>query len=116
VYHFRTFISQTIIPPSGGQGVTWYVRDAQGNLLSTYIANGTSTDLADLTLNLSEQYMYGSSRLGLFSSGINGQSVDGGPDAMEGYRRFSYNRGFKQYELTNHLGNVLATISDRKLA
>ncbi|RYY48371.1 MAG: hypothetical protein EOO06_10375 [Chitinophagaceae bacterium] len=26
---------------------------------------------------------------------------------------FSFVRGWKQYELSNHLGNVLATVSDR---
>jgi len=30
------------------------------------------------------------------------------------YHNKLYERGDKQYELTNHLGNVLATISDRK--
>jgi RHS repeat-associated protein len=45
------------------------------------------------------------------------EGVQGGPDNTQYYydgRAFAYGRGHKQYELTNHLGNVLATISDRK--
>jgi RHS repeat-associated protein len=90
---------------------TWYVRDAQGNILSTYTAEGTD-DLEDLNLKLSERFMYGSSRLGTM---VVGDGVNDGPDYMQYYSgNKHYDRGEKQYELTNHLGNVLATISDRK--
>jgi RHS repeat-associated protein len=90
------------------------VRDAQGNILTTYTAQGSSTDdAAALDLRHDELYMYGSSRLGSYTIG---ESVDGGPDDMQFYHGTGFNRGRKQYELTNHLGNVLATISDRKFA
>ena len=32
-----------------------------------------------------------------------------------GVLQFTYERGHKQYEMTNHLGNVLVTITDRKI-
>jgi RHS repeat-associated protein len=106
-------ISQEVT--SGGtKHYTWYVRDAQGNIMSTYTADGNATDLASLQLNQGEKFLYGSSRLGLISVK---ESVDGGPDNLQTYydgRAFAFGRGSKQYELTNHLGNVLATISDKK--
>jgi RHS repeat-associated protein len=109
-------ISQTVIPPAGGDRVvTWYVRDAQGNIMSTYKAVGNDNDLENLTLIQSEKYLYGSSRLGLVT--VDDPDVDDGPGYMQNYYQRSslgYDRGFKQYELTNHLGNVLATVSDRK--
>jgi RHS repeat-associated protein len=105
-------ISQ-VVTTSDTKSYTWYVRDAQGNLLSTYTANGNSTDLADLEVNQSERFLYGSSRLGVLTAS---NSVDGGPDDMQYKEAANFGRGYKQYELTNHLGNVLVTISDRKFA
>src|SRR5690606_5272087 len=77
---------------------TWYSRDAQGNTLTVYEEKSE-------TLNLAEHHLYGSSRLGLWSRniGMNG----GGPDP-------DLERGNKFFELSNHLGNVLVTVSDRK--
>jgi RHS repeat-associated protein len=105
-------ISQ-VVTTSDTKSYTWYVRDAQGNLLSTYTANGDATDLADLEVNQSERFLYGSSRLGVLTAS---NSVDGGPDDMQYRQAANFGRGYKQYELTNHLGNVLVTISDRKFA
>jgi RHS repeat-associated protein len=87
---------------------TWYVRDAQGNVLKTYSATGSSTDLGALELKVQEQVIYGSSRLGLTSVSYpaEGTWFDIGSRSTL--------RGFKQYELSNHLGNVLATVSDLK--
>lgn len=93
---------------------TWYVRDAQGNVMSTYGASGavSGTGYDALSLTINERYLYGSSRLGYYPFGT---SVDGGPGDMSFLSGATYNRGFKQYELTNHLGNVISTISDKKI-
>ncbi|WP_207516079.1 RHS repeat domain-containing protein [Longitalea luteola] len=93
---------------------TWYVRDGQGNIMSTYTAQGNQTDLATLTLKQANRVLYGSKRLGIKTDG---DDVDGGPGNMQYYyEQKSFDRGFKEYELTNHLGNVLVTVSDRKFA
>lgn len=98
---------------NGTKQYTWYVRDAQGNLLTTYTASGNNTNLQDLFLSQNDRFIYGSSRLGMYSYG---NPVDGGPwDAQEFYTSSQFHRGWKQYELSNHLGNVMATISDRKI-
>ena len=85
---------------------TYYGRDAQGNVMSVYSHSGTASD----PVWLEEQYIYGSSRLGMQQPGIqlDGQNSTSG----ELYER---KIGDKSYELTNHLGNVLSVISDKKL-
>ena len=66
--------------------VTHYVRDAGGNVMGVYKDS-----------LMTEQHVYGSSRLGMYKGGrYNGQR----------------SLGEKQYEIGNHLGNVLAVITD----
>ncbi len=83
---------------------TYYVRDAQGNILSTY-------ELSPGSYMVKEREIYGSSRLGITKDSIELVGVD----PVCSMVNFNRPIGLKRYELTNHLGNVLATISDRKL-
>jgi RHS repeat-associated protein len=89
---------------------SWYVRDAQGNVMSTYTANGDTAGvgLDGLQLNVIDQPLYGSSRVGVLTRYSNAE------DNWYPFNERSKLRGLKQYELSNHLGNVLATVSDRK--
>ena len=116
---------------------THYVRDASGNVMAVYRRtqrNITSQSIVD-TLRLGEQHLYGSSRLGIrklqtpLSTGT--YQIQAIPKAFNEYNIYgnamsmysttldttSTHRplGAKQFELSNHLGNVLATVSDRKL-
>ncbi len=75
-------VSKVSIANSGTVSKTYYLRDAVGNVMSTYVTSGTSS------LSLSEQYLYGRSRLGVFE------------------------KGNRSYELTDHLGNVRAMVSE----
>ncbi|WPQ60127.1 RHS repeat-associated core domain-containing protein [Chitinophaga sancti] len=78
---------------------TWYVRDAAGNVLAVYGNVGGGSDKY-----WKEQHLYGSSRLGLWEPGL---VVGGEVDS-------TWNKvGVRRYELVNHLGNVLATVSDK---
>jgi len=87
---------------STASGVTtYYVRDAQGNTLALYNNQGGYT-------YLKEQDLYGSSRLGLWQPNIR-VGVD---SAITTYDTI----GRKQYELSNHLGNVMATVTDKRIA
>jgi RHS repeat-associated protein len=101
----------SVIEKSGtdDKDYTWYVRDAQGNTIAVYQATTDDEDLHWQNLNQTERHIYGSSRIGTFNL-VN--SVRGGTEKVE-WRADDY-RGYKRYELTNHLGNVLATISDKK--
>jgi YD repeat-containing protein len=82
----------------------FYVRDAQGNVLAVY--RNTEEGLF-----WDEQHLYGSSRLGMWKPGRLIAEVEGAEEPIPDSSLI----GSKQYELTNHLGNVLAVISDKKV-
>ena len=89
---------------------TWYVRDASGNVMAVYNSKGTGTiNSSAYSLLLGEQHLYGSNRLGILNRNISVKKVD--DDAGI----FNFTRGNKFFELSNHLGNVLATINDKKV-
>lgn len=64
---------------------TYYVRDASGNVMSTYTNTGTGS-----LITLGELYLYGSNRLGMLE------------------------KGTRSYELADHLGNVRAVVNEFK--
>jgi RHS repeat-associated protein len=110
----------TIIPPVGDTIITttWYVRDATGNIMSTYF-------LKEDTVKQDEIHLYGSSRLGIIKperflrladTTVDNQYGDtsGTISLLGTWRGGVFTRGKKFFELSNHLGNVLVTISDRK--
>ena len=103
---------------------TFYVRDANGNILSTYsYSENSKVTLPLITQNLkqNEVYLFGSTRLGSMTVNRNVElttqiKVTIKPIPVVGaVIKFSFVRGIKQYELANHLGNVLVTISDKKI-
>lgn len=85
-----------------------YVRDAQGNPLAVYRLQGDSSFWK-------EQHLYGSSRLGIYQyNGI----IPAAPVVTNGTVTTLYDSllmGNTSYELSNHLGNVLAVINDKKI-
>ncbi len=98
---------------------TWYVRDASGNVMATYTASEDTTQaLSAADLHIGEKHIYGSSRLGIINANYSTDATTDGlgtyTSPWTGLNLPSYT-GKKQYELTNHLGNVLATISDKKI-
>ncbi|MFD1631046.1 putative toxin [Pseudopedobacter beijingensis] len=90
-------ISKTI-----GSTSTYYVRDAQGNPLAVYENVGGTTP----TITWKEQQLYGSSRLGMWKPDVNLAEANG--SSVWG------NTGQKFFELGNHLGNVMAVITDKR--
>ena len=88
---------------------TYYVRDAQGNILATYEWHDHDS------LWIDEQDIYGSSRLGLVNLNTL-YFTNAGGNLARAKDHSKIAEGKKQYELTNHLGNVLSTISDKKFA
>jgi len=78
--------------------------------MAVYNSKGTgSISSSAYSLLLGEQHLYGSSRLGILNLNISVKKVDDNTGV------FSFTRGNKFFELSNHLGNVLATISDKKV-
>lgn len=130
--------STKALAPTKDWTYTYYVYDAGGNLLTTYNrasvpAGGTNPNAYIASLTLGEHQHYGSERLAVSRllnppgwtytfdncGGSNNEcqtNVSAGvvPAARDssGTARML---GYKEFELSNHLGNVIATVSDRKL-
>ena len=101
-------ISKTVTV-SGVTTKTIYVRDASGNVMSVYALEAAVNSGA---LSQTEISMYGSSRLGVYNVNRNVATL-----AAIDYSNYSgkFIRGNKLFELTNHLGNVLVVVSDKKI-
>jgi RHS repeat-associated protein len=96
------------VTSAGQEKYTYYIKDAQGNSMALYIRTDAGV------VEWGEQHLYGSSRLGVRRFGMPvpaGAPLPAAGATMEGM--FEYGRS--QYELSNHLGNVLATITDKKV-
>jgi RHS repeat-associated protein len=127
----------------GSRKTTYYVRDAQGNVLSVYDqkdyvsinAAGVATVLTNVLprpttpatpnpeplpvfpLALTEQIIYGSSRIGAYKPQRNQKLLATDPNRGKIIPILAgqLTLGYKSYELSNHLGNVLTTITDNKI-
>lgn len=86
---------------------TYYVRDAQGNVMSTYDKRIPSSGTG-FSYKLLEQDIYGSSRIGLNYPDKEMQSNVTTALTL-------HVLGRKQFEMADHLGNVNTVISDRKI-
>jgi RHS repeat-associated protein len=102
-------ISKRVQLNTGAVTVTWYVKDASGNILAVYNSTGTGTTYGSYSLVVQEQNIYGLSRVGLVTRNINVKTASTRPNPD------NFVRGNKIYELSNHLQNVLVTISDKKM-
>ncbi|MCC6185556.1 MAG: RHS repeat-associated core domain-containing protein, partial [Chitinophagaceae bacterium] len=98
------------ISKQAGTAKTYYIRDAGGNVLSIYNKDAVVNNGHLLQTELS---LYGSGRLGVYNTSVDvHDGLLGTPDNGT----VTFTRGNKFFELTNHLDNVLATVSDKKLA
>jgi len=95
-------------PNSGTPVSTYYVRDAQGQILSIYTQQIVSSHMH---FTLTERDIFGSKRIGTEKTHV--ELVGALPIAM--IDTFNRYLGNKEYEIGNHLGNVLAVVSDRKI-
>lgn len=95
-------------PVSSRWRYTYYIRDAQGNVMATYERGPDALDMPEF--KLSEQHMYGSSRLGVALNSINLTNFTGAVNTTTVSRTL----GLKSYELSNHLGNVIAVVTDKR--
>jgi RHS repeat-associated protein len=89
------------------QKSTYYVRDAQGNVMGTYEKKSIGSSLS---YRIKEHDVYGNSRMGVSIDSL--QLIGANPDTIN-YTRIL---GQKEYEMSNHLGNVVTVINDRKIA
>ncbi len=101
-----------IVKPHGSSSTQWvytfYELDASGNTMAVYEKSHPAQTNTDQLL-LNEQYLYGASRVGVYKPGIDMLTATATANSAERVL------GKKAYQVSNHLGNVLQTISDRKL-
>lgn len=106
-------VQKKVVTGSTNIVTTYYVRDAQGNTMAVY------EDSSSTGLKLEEQYIYGNSRLGMYTWGKAIAATAPVPQWLGGsnYTNVydSILPGSISYELANHLGNVLSVISDKKI-
>jgi len=108
-------VSKSIIH-AGDTLTTWYIHDAQGDILSTYTYGDPTINGKDLTQT--ELDVYGSNRLGTWKRNVDvaikpappsvAMSLFGTGDTL------IFSRGNKLFELSNHLSSVLSTVSDKR--
>jgi RHS repeat-associated protein len=97
-------ISKTV----GGR-TSIYVRDASGNVMSIYESLNNNYPAQE------EAHLYGSSRIGIAQMHTEPVPANNVASGYGTAKISTFNRGDKFFELSNHLGNVLATISDKKI-
>lgn len=98
------------ITKTAGGKTTLYVRDASGNVMSVYEVPAVNN------IEQKELHLYGSSRLGMALT--ESKPLPSAITLASGFGPANTRtlvRGEKLFELSNHLGNVLAAISDKKI-
>ena len=91
----------------------YYICDAQSNVMATYSYEKQHVG-GYYAVTIKDRSLYGSSRLGMEEVETILASTQALPPNLS-ITTFR-NIGDKSYELSNHLGNVLEVVSDRKLA
>jgi RHS repeat-associated protein len=95
---------------------TFYTRDASGNTMALYSKVGALVSTNTTAVKWNEQHLYGSSRLGVANLNISPILATAPVPAPNAVLADGFEYGKTNYELSNHLGNVLVTITDKKLA
>lgn len=116
-YHYDAMGNRIVKVVDKGGAIleyTFYVRDASGNVLAVYNATeGAGREIDELYLG--EHHLFGSNRLGIKHADnpvLDLSDSMANPLFLEELSRMA---GKRSYEMTNHLSNVLSTISDNKL-
>ena len=91
------------------QKSTYYILSAQGNTLSIYERIIDESQLS-VSYEQVEKHLYGSSRLGILTKPVKVLASEYVPYPMGSV---VHEIGNRNYELNNHLGNVLSVISDK---
>lgn len=93
--------------PDQQDALTFYFRDASGNVMETYKSHHNKKEGKDY---LEQEYaIYGSGRIGMYRT----KNVIGG-EVLKGVTKGLLTLGSRSFELSNHLDNVLSVITDNK--
>jgi RHS repeat-associated protein len=104
------------VTPKGSGAVIstyYYLRDAQGNEMCRYVKYTNTT--SQLMYVAEEHSIYGSSRVGVDNRKDTLYKAGSYSPAWGGANTSRRALGLKSFELANHLGNVLVTVSDKPI-
>jgi photosystem II stability/assembly factor-like uncharacterized protein len=112
-----TTVTSTISPPpfmgiSSTNNTNFYMRDAQGNVMVTY-NHDNSNIIVGNPLVPTEFNVYGSSRVGMLTNNVTMGDINYTPLATT--YTVGHQKGYRNYELSNHLGNVLTVVNDNRI-
>ena len=91
---------------------TYYSYDANGQVMAVYGCKLDATNASNNQATLKEQHLYGSQRLGMVNKNTLLYQSNTAYTEISSLVQNTY--GNTNYELTNHLGNVNAVITDRR--
>jgi hypothetical protein len=104
-----------VMPKGSGAVIStyYYLRDAQGNEMCRYVKYTNTT--SQLMYVAEEHSIYGSSRVGVDNRKDTLYMGAAYTTAWGGVGTSRRDLGSKSFELSNHLGNVLVTVSDKPI-
>jgi len=94
---------------------TYYVRDAQGNVMGVY-EHKMDAENAVMEYKLIERNIYGSAQVGICKDTVDLNITNSSGALTQATYYHARQLNHRQYSLSNHLGNVLTTIGDGKAA
>ena len=94
---------------------TYYVRDAQGNVMGVY-EHKMDAENAVLEYRLIERNIYGSAQVGICKDTVDLNITNASGALTQATYYHARQLNHRQYSLSNHLGNVLTTLGDGKAA
>ncbi len=100
------------VTTEGNEIITHYVRDATGNVMGVY--ETTNAETADATTTFKEASIYAGSRMGMSTPNLALSSSSDNDAYTSSDNKYTRTLGEKSYELSDHLGNVRAVVSDVK--
>ena len=92
---------------------TYYVRDAQGNVMGVY-EHKMDTENAVMEYKLIERNIYGSAQVGICKDTVDLNITNSAGALTQAKYYHARQLNHRQYSLSNHLGNVLTTLGDGK--
>ncbi len=94
---------------------TYYVRDAQGNVMGVY-EHKMDAENAVMEYKLIERNIYGSAQVGICKDTVDLNITNASGALTQATYYHARQLNHRQYSLSNHLGNVLTTLGDGKAA
>ena len=92
---------------------TYYVRDAQGNVMGVY-EHKMDAENAVMEYKLIERNIYGSAQVGICKDTVDLNITNASGSLTQATYYHARQLNHRQYSLSNHLGNVLTTLGDGK--